>query len=177
MNDTVLYKEKISSTRTLFLFLALTVIFMGLFTWRTAAGDGGFLIWVFLFFAIVFLFYTVNYRVLEISLTSEHLQLSFGIFRWAIPLSNIDTCQLDEGLPGIVAYGGAGIHFMTYRGRYRASFNFLEHGRVVIGLKRKAGLVRDVSISTGRPDELIARIEQAVSAAQTTQPGLIEAVS
>jgi hypothetical protein len=59
--------------------------------------------------------------------------------------------------------GGAGIHFMIIRKRYRASFNFLEHPRVVIALKRNAGLVRDISFSTRRPDDLLRLIKEAVS--------------
>lgn len=48
---------------------------------------------------------------------------------------------------------------MTVRGRYRASFNFLEHPRVAVQLKRKRGLVRDVSFSTRQPDEIVRIIE------------------
>jgi hypothetical protein len=59
-------------------------------------------------------------------------------------------------------YGGAGIHFMLIHKRYRVSFNFLEHPRVVIALKRKAGWVRDVSFSTCQPNELIQLIQGAM---------------
>jgi hypothetical protein len=60
--------------------------------------------------------------------------------------------------------GGAGIHFISVRGRYRVSFNFLEHPRVVIALKKKRGLVRDVSFSTRHPDEVLQLIREAESA-------------
>jgi hypothetical protein len=60
-------------------------------------------------------------------------------------------------------YGGAGIHFMFVHKRYRASFNFLEHPRVVIGLKRKAGLVKDISFSTCQPNELIRLVQGSIS--------------
>ena len=42
-----------------------------------------------------------------------------------------------------------------------------QHSRVVIGLKRKAGLVRDISISTCQPDELIQLIQGAISVNKT----------
>ena len=93
--------------------------------------------------------------------------LSFGIFTWTIPLNNIGGCQLDDDLPVLMKYGGAGIHFMVIRKRYRASFNFLEHSRLVIRLKRKAGLVKDISFSTCYPNELIQLIQAAIS---TNQP-------
>jgi hypothetical protein len=60
--------------------------------------------------------------------------------------------------------GGAGIHFMLINKRYRASFNFLEHSRVVIALKRKVGPVRDISFSTRQPDEVLRLIQGAISA-------------
>jgi hypothetical protein len=60
--------------------------------------------------------------------------------------------------------GGAGIHFMMVRGRYRASFNFLEYPRVVIAFKKKVGPVRDISFTTRRPDDVIRLIKEAVSA-------------
>lgn len=60
--------------------------------------------------------------------------------------------------------GGAGIHFMTIRARYRASFNFLEYPRVVVAFKKKVGLVRDISFSTRRPDEVLRLIQEAASA-------------
>lgn len=88
---------------------------------------------VLLFFSCFFLFYSVNYRILVIRLTSKSLKLSFGIFRYAIPLDKVHECQLDDDLSLLMKYGGAGIHFMCIRNRYRVSFNFPEHSRVVIG--------------------------------------------
>jgi hypothetical protein len=62
-------------------------------------------------------------------------------------------------------HSGAGMHFMVVEGRYRASLNFPEQPRVVIELKRPAGLVRDVSITTRRAHEIIALLQPARSAA------------
>jgi hypothetical protein len=167
MNTHLLYSEKISSKRTELLFIALTLLFLLLFVWRVIAGSVGFLAGIFLFFSVCFLFYSLNYRTLVIRLTSESLKLSFGIFTWTIPLSNVGEIQPDDDLPPLMKYGGAGIHFMLVRKRYRASFNFLEYPRVVIGLKRKAGLVRDISFSTCQPNEIIQLVQGAISASKT----------
>jgi len=167
MNAHLIYSENISSKRTEFLFLALTLIFLVLFTWRIIASRVDWLAIVFLFFFIVFSFYSLNYRTLIIHITSDSLRLSFGVFSWTIPFSNVDTIQPDDELPALTEYGGAGIHFMLHQKRYRASFNFLEHSRVVLGLKRKAGLVRDISFSTCQPDEIIRIIQEGISAYQT----------
>ena len=110
----------------------------------------------------LFLFYMLNYRILIIRITAESVVLTFGIFTWSIPMENIDACRLDE-IPELMRFGGAGIHFMSVRRRYRASFNFLEYPRVVISLRKNIGPVRDISFSTRRPDEILQLIQDAVS--------------
>ncbi len=163
-SDKLIYEEKVTSKRTEALFLALMAIFSLLCIWRVSAVSMDILAVVFFGLSVLFLFYSVNFKTLMIRLTNESLQLTFGIFTWTVLPDNIETCQLDDNLPALMEYGGAGIHFMLIRKRYRASFNFLEHSRVVIGLKRKVGLVRDISFTTCQPDELIQLIQGAISA-------------
>ena len=166
--DKLLYYEEISSKWTQALFLALTMIFCLLFAWRVRSARLDILAILLLGLCALFLFYSVNYRKLIIRLTTDSVELIFGIFTWRIPLENIEEIQLDDGLPALIKYGGAGIHFMMYRNRYRASFNFLEHARVVIGFKKKAGLVHDVSFSTCQPNIVLRFIREA---AATNQAG------
>ena len=170
MNDDLLYHERITSNRTEALFLTLMILFFILLFWRVSAEGLDGLTAVFFCFFVLFLFYVVNYRTLIIRLTSESLKLKFGIFTWIVPLDNVEGCCLDE-LPVLMRMGGAGIHFMFIRKRYRASFNFLEHPRVVIAFKRKEGLVRDISFSTRHPDDVLRLIQEAVSARMGTQHG------
>jgi hypothetical protein len=165
-DDDLLYDERVTSTRTEVLFVALTILFLLLFIWRVTAGGFDILATVFLFLCCVFLFYSVNYRTLVIRLTAGCLRLTFGIITWTVPLDNVEECRLDE-LPVLLRMGGAGIHFMSVRRRYRASFNFLEHPRVVITFRRKVGPVRDISFSTRRPDAVLRLIQEAVSAKET----------
>jgi len=170
MTDDLIYNERVTSNRTEALFLALTILFFLLLIWRVNTGSVDLVAVVLLFFFFFFFFYSVNYRTLIIRLTSESLKLKFGIFTWIVPLDNVEGCCLDE-LPVLMRMGGAGIHFMSIRKRYRASFNFLEHPRVVIAFKRKAGPVRDISFSTRHPDDVLRLIQEAVSARMGTQPG------
>jgi len=88
---------------------------------------------------------------------------TFGIFTRVVPLDNVAEFRLDD-LPPLTRLGGARIHFMIVRKRYRASFNSLEDPRIVIPLKRRKGLVRDVSFSTRRPDEVLQRLRETVAA-------------
>jgi hypothetical protein len=159
MSKDIQYEEHLVSNKTEALFIVLTGIFFLLLVWRWTAGSLDLLAAIFCFLFALFLFYSINYRTLTIRLTSEALILRFGIFTWRVPLDNIEDCRFDE-IPAAMRMGGAGIHFMLIRNRYRASFNFLEYPRVVIAFKRKVGLVRDISFSTSQPDEIIHLIQE-----------------
>ena len=161
MDNHLVYQERLTSPRTTVLFLVLMLLFGRLFAWRVRLS--GFDAWsvTILCLAAIFLFYTLNYRVLVILITPQTLRLKFGIFTWTEKLGNIASCALDQ-LPWFLQYGGAGIHFMTAHGRYRASFNFLEYPRLVLALKRKRGLVCDLSFSTRHPDKVIQLIHDRI---------------
>jgi len=162
LNDELLHEECLTSNKTEALFVTLTLLFGWLYIWRAEAGKRGRLAVFSLFFCLIFLFYSLNYRTLFIRLTSQSLNLKFGIFSWVIPISNIDFICIDE-IPLVMRMGGAGIHFMMINNRYRASFNFLEYPRVVIGLKKKVGPVQDISFSTRQPDQIIRLVQAAVA--------------
>jgi len=163
MTDNLIYEERLYSNRTEALFISLTILFLTLLMWQISRGSSDILSAAFFLLFIFFLFYSMNYRTLIIRLTPESLKLKFGVFTWTIPVDNIEECRHDD-LPMLMKYGGAGIHFMLIRGRYRASFNFLEHPRVVLAFKKKAGLVRDISFSTRHPDKVIQFLQNAASA-------------
>ena len=167
MTNNIIYTERVSSNKTEALFLAFTIIFFALFLWRVASDSlDGFAI-AFLCFFFFFLFYCVNYRVLVIRITPESLNLTFGIFTWTVPVNNIEAVRIDD-LPALMRMGGAGIHFMFIRKRYRASFNFLEYPRVVIALKKQRGPVKDISFSTRQPDDILRHIREAISLQNVT---------
>ena len=152
-----IYHERITSNRTTALFAMLALVLLVLCAWRVSVTGVDVLAVVLFIFFCFFAFYSINYRALIIELTPESLVLSFGVFTWTTPADNIAGCGLDE-LPALMRYGGAGIHFMTVRGRYRVSLNFLEHPRVVVALKKPRGPVRDISFSTRRPDDVLRLI-------------------
>jgi len=160
-NTDSLYYEKVSSQKTEALFVMLMAAFLLLFIWRINSSGWNGLAVVFFFLSVFFLFYSVNYRTLIIRITPETLKLSFGIFTWTVPFDNVESCDLDE-LPVLMKYGGAGIHYMLIRKRYRASFNFLEHPRVVIVFKQKVGPVMDISFSTRQPEEILRIIQDSI---------------
>lgn len=160
---TTIYEERVSSRGTSALFAGLTILFLVLGIWRVTVQGFGVPAAVFLVLAATFFFYTVNYRTLVICLTPETLGLRFGVFSITIPVDNIDTVRLDDDLPAFLRYGGAGIHWMAVRGRYRMSVNFLAYPRVVVGLRTKMGLARDVSVTTRHPDAVIRCLREVSS--------------
>jgi Ca2+/Na+ antiporter len=162
-NNQLLFTEEISSGRTEMLFWGLAIVCLVLFAWRMSAAGVEALGIVFLCLFLVFLFHAVNYRTLVIRITQESLQLRFGVFTWKEQLDNIAECALDE-MPWVMRMGGAGIHFMFIRKRYRASFNFLEYARVVIALRSRRGLVRDLSFSTRQPQVVLRVLREAMAA-------------
>lgn len=159
MNNQRVYFEKLSSKRTEALFVALTLLFALLFAWQARTALSSLCSLVFLTGFVAFLFYTLNYRVLVIRLDEENLRLKFGIFTWTVPLDNIESCAPD--MTSLWRIGGAGIHFTSLGGRYRAMFNFLEHPRVVLALKTPKGPVRDIAFSTRNPGEVKRLIAQS----------------
>ena len=163
-NHDFLYTEYLTSKRTTLFFAMLSVSCFSLAIMRASWYAFEALTLTLAFFSAFFLFYTLNYRVLEIKLTAKALKITFGIFSWEVPFSQIAESQLDS-LPIIKQFGGAGIHFMFVRKRYRASFNFLEYPRVVVALTKKVGLVQDISFSTRHPDEVIGLIQDGMGIA------------
>lgn len=161
MIGNLFYHERVSSKKTGALFLTLTVLSFLLFGWRVIAVNLDLIAAVLFGLACLFLFYTLNYRILDIRLNAEFLQLQFGVLSWRVPLENVAQAELDH-VPGLKRMGGAGIHFYSVGGRYRASFNFLEHPRVVIAFKKKVGPVQELSFSTSRPGELLKGIQDAI---------------
>jgi hypothetical protein len=159
--DDPIYEEKVTSGRTTALFVVLMLLFLWLSAWRATATGIGPLAIVFFCMFCFFLFYALNYRTLVIRITRESLVLTFGIFTWTIRLEDIAECALDD--VSLWRIGGAGIHFTWIRRRYRAMFNVLEYPRVVVSLKRRRGLVRDIAFSTRRPYAVMAIIADAAA--------------
>jgi hypothetical protein len=96
--------------------VGLTIIFLLLFVWRVSTRGLDILAVVFISVCGLFLFYTVNYRMLVIHLTSDSLKLTFGSFKWLVPIDNIENCSLDE-ISALMRYGGAGGMTTSKRGQ------------------------------------------------------------
>ncbi len=154
-----IYSEKISSTGTRMLFLCLSILFLVMFGWRISIVGWRFFPALSLFLGLLFGFYVLNYRTLEISITSESLKLKFGLISWKTRLDNIQACQRDDS-PPLVKYGGAGVHFAFVKGTYRAFYNFLEYPRILVTFRKKQGLVQELVFTTRQPEKILALLQQ-----------------
>jgi hypothetical protein len=127
MNNDCNYEERLSSIKTEALFIGLTILFIALALWQMSKSKLSFGGALFIFFALFFLFYSINFRILRISLNPEYLILKFGLFSWSIPLDDIEGYHIDQ-LTFLQKYGGAGIHFMFVDGKYRVEENRIGEG-------------------------------------------------
>ena len=157
-----LYFEELGSTKTSLLFQGLMILFLGLFAWRVEAV--GFRIGpvIFLFLAILFTFYVLNYRTLKIRIDAEMIHLMFGLVRWRTRLDNVAMCGLDDSSI-LIKYGGAGVHFAFTNGKYRAFYNFLDGPRVLVSFRQKQGWVQELVFSTRNPDQVLDIIRERIS--------------
>ena len=166
MAEDTLYEERLTSLRTELLFVFLMLVAAGLCAWRVSLRGWDWLAILCLCISAMFLFYVLNYRVLHITLTSSTLTVRFSFMPWRIPLSTISGCRQDD--ISLWRIGGAGIHFSSFARRYRAMFNFLEYPRVIVELKEKRGLVRDIAFTTRQPEKLMRLLEEGMGRAGTS---------
>jgi hypothetical protein len=166
--NVLMYEEYLTSPRTTAQFVALALLSLLPFAWRVTAAGLGLLSITFLCLFCLFAFYSLNYRTLIIRLMRQSLTLTFGVFCWTVPLANVAGCALDDVSTWRI--GGAGIHFRWIRRRYRAMFNSLDCPRVVVALKRRRGLVRDIAFCTRGPGDVVRIITEAVTQQAAAEP-------
>ena len=155
---TPIYHEKIRSNLTTALFLILALIFFALFAWRYSVVGFRFTPGLFAFLGLFFCFYVINYRVLKITVSNQTLRLNFGLVSWRTDIENIELSTVYDP-PFWIKYGGAGVHFASVEGEYKAFYNFLEYPRLLIRFKKKQGLVQALVFTTRKPDQILEILE------------------
>ena len=156
------YFERITSSGTSLLFLFLAILSFALFGWRFSLTGWRVFSGILLFLGMLFTFYVFNYRVLEITITTTHLKLKFGIVPWKTGFVNIQSIELDNS-PPIIKYGGAGVHFAFVNGQYRAFYNFLEYSRILVNFKEKQGLTQALVFTTKQSDKVIEILNERIT--------------
>ncbi len=139
-------------------FIALTVLFLGLFAYQVLVGpvsanpapDWFYLI-MFLWFA-GFTALIRNFNKLAIMITTQSIAVGFGIFKRAIPWNDVNSCYLDDA-SAIGSYGGWGIRTAKVKGKWRLVYNVIGSPTVVLELEK--GRFREFVFSTKNPERVM----------------------
>ena len=149
----------------LFMMAALAVVFFILFIYQAFVGSLGknpapfwFYLLMFLWFSVLTIF-VLNFRRLEIRITTQSIKLGYGIFKPSIPWSNVQSCYLDKS--SNISYGGWGMRIARVNNKWRRVFNVIGYPRVVIELKQ--GRFKELVFSSSKPEEVMLIINQQIA--------------
>jgi hypothetical protein len=146
------------------LMIALSLLFLFIFIYQQLSGPVGsrpapdwlYLVMFVLFAGISYL--VTSFRKLTISITSQVIKVTFGIFKYTISWGNVEGCYLDKN-PGI-AYGGWGVRIGKTKGKSVLVYNVVAAPRVILELKK--GRFGQFAFSTKRPDEVMTIVQQQI---------------
>jgi len=104
---------------------------------------------------LVFLFFTLNFSVLSISVGENEILVGYGISRRKYPFSGINGVRRDTA--SAISYGGWGIRITSIEGRSRLAYTVPRLPRIVISLD--GFRFDEFVLSTRNPEDLITIIE------------------
>lgn len=112
-NNEILYKEWVPAgkfVKAVILFVCLLIISLGIIIYAFMPEEVGFISLIFGAVSLIIFLLFWNYRGLKITLTSNYLEVVYGIFNHKkIALSKIASCDITKAHFRI--YGGVGIRF------------------------------------------------------------------
>ena len=139
-------------------FIALTLVFLGLFVYQILVGPVSsdpapdwFYLVMFLWFA-AFTALMRNFNKLAIVITTQHIAVRFGFIKRAIPWGNVNGCYLDDA-SAIVSYRGWGIRIGRDKDKWRLVYNVIGGPTVVLELNK--GRFREFVFSTKNPERVM----------------------
>ena len=161
-----IYKETIPFALiklVLGVFIACTLLFLGLFAYQVligSVGDNPAPDWVYLLMFLWFAGLTAlirNFNKLAIKITTQSINVGFGVFKRVIPWDNIKGCYLHQA-SAISSYGGWGIRIGKVKGKWRLVYNVIGCPAVVLELEK--GRFREFVFSTKNPDGVMDGVRQ-----------------
>lgn len=133
-----------------FILVALGLLALVLFPKESMTQQAKYIL---LIVAVIDLLLFWSFSQLSIKVTTEYLQLGFGIFKKKIQLKDIEDCWVEEYKKSI--YMGYGIRFGKDK-----SVGYIARGGRGIRLKMKP---RDYFFSTDSPEQLVALLKQQMT--------------
>lgn len=137
--------------------IALTILFLSLFVSQLPSG----LSWLYLGMFLLFLGVTAliaNFRVLNISISSQSITVAYGRIRYSIPWDRIDGCYLDKGSG--IRYGGWGIRMTKVKGKWLLVYTVI--GSPLVILELKVGRFGQFIFSSRHPEEVLNIVKQQI---------------
>lgn len=168
MQVTEIYKEMIPFALmklVLGVFIACTLLFLVLLVYQVLVGpvgDNPAPDWVYLLMFLWFAGLTAllrNFNKLAIEITTQSINVGFGVFKRVIPWDNIKGSYLDEA-SAISSYGGWGIRMAKVKGKWRLVYNVIGCPAVVLELEK--GRFREFVFSTKNPDGVMETARQQI---------------
>jgi hypothetical protein len=161
MQPDVVYEEKIFQKGLTAIFIVITLIFFALWIYQAFIGPVGTnpapnIIFLLMF--LVFAFIAATFNTLAIEITSEFISVGYGIFRRQISWEKIEDCYPDDA--SAVIYGGWGIRFGRFKGKWRLIYDTVGSPRVVLLLTE--GRFREFVFSTKNPHEVIELVKEHI---------------
>jgi hypothetical protein len=161
MQPDIIYEEKIFQKGLTTILIVITLVFLILWIYQAFIGPIGTNPapnMLFLIMFLVFTFMVSTFNRLVIKITPEFIRVGYGIFRRQISWEKIESCYPDEA--SVVIYGGWGIRFGRFKGKWRLIFDTVGDPRVVFLLKE--GKFREFVFSTKNPDEVTELVKEHI---------------
>ena len=106
--------------------------------------------------SLVLLVTAYNFSSAGISITNDHIEVSFGIFKHRYGWDEITGYHKEAS--GMFKNGGYGIRTVRRDGRWRRVYN-VPGGNVIV-LTLRSGRIKEFAFSTNDPDEIIRVLDR-----------------
>ena len=155
-----IYKETVPFSLWKYIMVimgGITIAFFVLCIYQLAGGTIGsntVPTWYYLLLFLVFLVisaFLINFKQLDIKITSQSITVRFGILKSIIPWDNINGCCIDDASG--ISYGGWGLRIARGKGTWIRAYNLTGCPQIVLELK--AGKSRRLMFSTKNPHRVL----------------------
>ena len=143
------YEERITSVIIVSILVPLDILMAYLTYSFYVTNQMVWVFWLFISLFLTFIFLTVNFAVLKISITPDEILISFGIIRYRARWEDIAGCDVDNS--SALKYG-YGLRFSGKIGSLIMMFIATNNPRVVLYFKNRR--LHGVAFSTRNVDEV-----------------------
>jgi hypothetical protein len=152
------YSEQISWIGIPLIFISISIFLFVLFFWFYYTSHFTLILWNLIIISILFIFISIVFRSLKISIDQEKLSISYGFIKYKILISKIKEFSIDDKYG--IKYGGYGIRLGKKKGLWFTAFILPGTKRISLIYKKKVDLMKNFIFSTNNPDAIISQLEK-----------------